>query len=94
MNAVQHISMSHRQVELTVSNAALRMIGTWAGGSIAHGVMTSRLATKPYGVACCVRTCEVTCKSLGSRGELLMTACCVYRKAAGPHQTLAITCLV
>jgi len=37
------------QVELTVSNAALRIIGTWAGGTIAHGVMTSSLATRPYG---------------------------------------------
>ena len=43
-------------MELTISNAALRIIGTWAGGTIAHGVMTSSLATRPYGKSDIVRT--------------------------------------
>ena len=38
-----------RRVESTVSNSALRIAGTWLGGSIGFGVMASQIATNPYG---------------------------------------------
>ena len=37
------------QVETTVSNSILRITGSWIGSSIGFGVMSSAIATNPYG---------------------------------------------
>ena len=37
------------QVETTVSNSVLRISGSWIGSSIGFGIMSSAIATDPYG---------------------------------------------
>jgi len=37
------------QVETTVSNSILRITGSWIGSSIGFGIMSSAIATNPYG---------------------------------------------
>ena len=39
------------QVETTVSNSVLRITGSWIGSSIGFGVMSSSIATSPYGAS-------------------------------------------
>ena len=39
------------QVETTVSNSVLRITGSWIGSTVGFGVMSSAIATNPYGAS-------------------------------------------
>ncbi len=47
------INAAGMQVETTVSNSVLRITGSWLGSSIGFGVMSSAIATNPYGALRC-----------------------------------------
>ena len=64
--ATHHRNAARVQVETTVSNSVLRITGSWLGSSIGFGVMSSAIATNPYGALRCaaLRCVALRCAAL------------------------------